>query len=142
MTRQNFTGRFAQLARADCKNSEHEIKNKPDKENKPSGNQAHLGATDEFVKAQCRLWMQIDFQVPTCCQQCEQPDIVSAQAPANRFPDTDGEMGREKIRGQMRSPLLISRLAFRRKHLGKVTGLDYANAAGPDFIVTVSSRFH
>src|SRR6185436_20778580 len=113
MTRQNFAGRLTQLDRADRKYSEHEIKDKTNKENKPAGHQAYLCATDELVKAQCRLRMQIDFQVPACCQQRKQPYIVAAQAPANRFPDANSEMRGEKIRCQVRSPLLISRHAVR-----------------------------
>ena len=142
VARQNLTGSFAQPDRADREDEQRRVESKAHDKNHPAGHQTHRGAHQEFFEIRRRRRMQVDLEIPAQRQQRKQPNIITPQTPPDRLPDADRKVRRQQVRREMRSPLLIARHAVRRQHLRQVTGFHHAHAAGPDFVIAITSRFH
>src|SRR5262245_34568287 len=89
---------FAQPNGTHGKDEKGHIENKTNQKHHPTRYQSDLGPRKELFKCTRRLRIQIHFEIPTKRQKSEEPDVISAQAPANCLPDTDGEMRRQQIR--------------------------------------------
>src|ERR1043166_10285892 len=98
MSRQHFTSCFSQSNRGDREDKERGVEDEPYNENYPARHQAHSSTQQEFIEVRCRCWMQVNLEIPTRCQEREQPDIVASQSSPNGLPDADCKMRRHQVR--------------------------------------------